>query len=145
MDTQARKAYVKMLLDYQFDMLFTRQWGVNHAEFLFVQAWEILEECAEIRPWFMGMIEHTLLLGGVFQSGITKRPDRFVPDDFIWFLAHASRWPEFNALAERLRKEPRDVWASNPLYRSSEVIVAALQDDWEDKEFYRAFADLNRV
>ncbi|RZU47956.1 hypothetical protein EV700_0925 [Fluviicoccus keumensis] len=139
MNAETRKGYLEILLDYQFDMLFVRNMGVNHAEFLFVEAWKSLEECPEIRPWFMEMMERTLL-GGVVQSGITKRPEGFAPDDFIWFLAHASRWPEFHVLAARLSKDPGDVWITNPLHRSSEMILAALKDDWEDRDFYQTFS-----
>lgn len=143
MDTEYTQAYVDMLLDYQFDVLYTRNcWGVNHAEFIFVRTLVFLDVHPELRSWLMGQIESTLFRNSELDNFV-KRPAGFVPEDFIYFLVHATRWPEFETLAERLSKDPIDVWRNNPYKRSSVLLREALQDDWEDRDFYERFGGVN--
>ena len=69
-----------------------------------------------------------------------KRPKNFVPDDFIWFFIHLTRWPEFEEIAQNIEGTTIDPWVTNPACKSSELIREALNDNWEDKEFYETFS-----
>ncbi|MDO8332099.1 MAG: hypothetical protein Q7T36_16665 [Fluviicoccus sp.] len=139
MEIEAAKKYVGVLLDYQFDLLHTQQWGLNHAEFLFIKATEFILEHPPLKSWILGLIEITLKehFGTSLPGG--SRPKDYVPEDYIWYLIHATRWNEFYNIAESLKGTPVDLWTSNLITTSSSTILAALDDDWEDQEFYESF------
>ena len=133
--------YLELLLDLQFEMLWARaDWGVNHAEFLFVQTSKTLVEYNSLRQPFLSMVERTML-SSKFHDGATKsRPPSFVPHEFIEFFIHFSRWPEFNALAQRMSESPQDIWRTNLITKWSSTIQDALSDNWEDRDFYESFS-----
>jgi len=141
MDTEAAQEYIEILLDYQYDLLQARvQWGVNHAEFLFIQIARVLNVHDELRSWFLRKVEDTLFGRVELDSSTTIRPPGYIPDDFIWFFAHLTRWPEFSVLAERIKGTLADPWKTNPLRLTSRTLMDALQDDWEDRDFYESFS-----
>ncbi len=142
MEIEAAKKYVETLLDYQYDLLYVRHsWGVNHAEFIFIQTARVIIEHAEIRKWFFEKIEHTLFSQETYNTDNNTRSINFIPDDFIWFLAHMTRWIEFNDIANKISGKEEDTWKSNPCRKSSEVLLEALSDNWEDRDFYEEFTE----
>lgn len=142
MNPEAAQTYVEALLDYQYDLLFARTppWGVNHAEFIFVQTARIIKAHENIRQSILAQIEQTLFCLSLAEPNGETRPRRFVPDDFIWFLAHLTRWAEFKEIAKRLEGTPADKWKSNPAKCSSQMLKDALTNEWEDREFYESFS-----
>lgn len=141
MDTEAAKEYIETLLDYQFDILFLRNaWGVNHAEFIFVQTARILTSHEELRNWFLNKIEETLFNKVTKNIESKVRPKGFVPEEFIWFFAHLTRWPEFTDFAKRIEGTSFDAWQTNPARKSSQTLREAMSENWEDREFYETFS-----
>jgi len=140
-DTEATISLVNVVLDYQYDMLWARNspWGVNHAEFLFVEAARLITSDPGLREWTISSVEYSIRQGYEANGGATPRPKGFLPHEFVMFLVHYTRWPEFSSLAIRLRGSPVDIWRSNPCHTWSQQLDAALQDDWEDREFYASF------
>jgi hypothetical protein len=136
MDTEAARSYVELLLDYQFDMLWPKPWGLNHAEFLFVQTAETIRSRPELREWFMVPIELNVHGAPAIDGTTANRPAGYVLPDFILYFAHISRWPEISDLATRVRGTPADVWHANLIDTWSEKITSALSDQWEDRELY---------
>ena len=141
MDTEATISLVDVVLDYQYDMLCVRNspWGVNHAEFLFVEAARLITSDPGLREWTISAVEYSILQGYEANGGAKSRPKGSLPHEFIMFLVHYTRWSEFSSLAIRLRDSPVDTWRSNPCLTWSQQLDAALQDDWEDREFYASF------
>ncbi len=86
MDSVSAQDYFEILLDYQYDLLFVRQWGVNHTEFIFVQTAKVIQAHDNVRKSFFTQTENTLLSGYLIDSNIKTRPKGYIPDDFIWFL-----------------------------------------------------------
>jgi len=139
MESEAAKSYISTLLDYQYDLLYlNNSWGENHAEFLFAQVSRVLVAHPEIKGWFLSKVETTLFnFNGVVND--KSRPKDFIPSEYIWFVAHLTRWPEFEELAKELESSNSDAWSSNPLIKSSEVLRQSLKNDWEERDFYEAF------
>lgn len=140
MDRESARTYLGALLDASFDLTLVRQFGENHVEFLYLQIARVLETDPWLRAVALEDIERSLLLQQTIRAEVAHRPEGFVPSELVWFLAHRTRWPEFRALADRLSGSPRDVWASNPVRRSSTTLRDALSDTWEDAEFYASFS-----
>ena len=126
MDSQAAKAYLQALLDYQFDLLRRRPdpWGLNHAEFLFSQAATTVFDHPEIRSWFVELVRDS-----VFGKEL------LLPE-FILYFAHVSRWPELVAIAKDIQRHAADPWPANPAITWSSELSQALSDTWPDREFY---------
>jgi hypothetical protein len=140
MDPSAARDYFESLLDYAFDLTYVRSLGENHVEFLYVQCARVVENYSSIKPKLLKDMEHSLVCQYAVENDAKKRPDGFIPAEFIWFLAHRTRWPEFEAMAGRISDLPEDVWRSNPLRRSSLTLREALSNDWEDSDFYSSFS-----
>lgn len=140
MDSDSAQDYFEILLDYQYDLLFERQWGVNHTEFIFIQTAKVIQAHDNIRKSFFTKTENTLLSGYLIDSNTKTRPKDYIPDDFIWFLAHLTRWHEFVLICDKIKSSPFDKWSSNPLVKSSDVLADALSDNWEDRDFYEVFS-----
>jgi len=140
MDPSTARDYFEALLDYAFDLTYVRSLGENHVEFLYVQCARVAETYSPIRPKLLEDMEQSLMRQYTVENDAVKRPDGLIPSEFIWFLAHHTRWPEFEEMAERISTLPEDVWRSNPLRRSSVALREALSDDWEDSEFYSSFS-----
>jgi hypothetical protein len=136
MEPQAAREYVELLLDYQFDMLWSKPWGLNHAEFLFARTASVLQAHPELQDWFMGLVRATAPMAGGLGSATLSRPAGYVVPEFILYLAHVTRWPVFAELAGRLEGTPEDLWRSNLATRWSVALREALTDHWEDREFY---------
>ena len=141
MDIGATKEYISQLLDYQYDLLYVKDWGNNHAEFLFNQTTGVLIENEETKPWILSLIKETLFGFNKIDSTTNTRPSHFVPIEFIGYLAHKTRWPEFSKLAENLENTDADLWRTNLVSKSSQMLREALSDSWEDKQFYEEFND----
>lgn len=137
MHPDAVKAYLETLLDYIFDILYVRNcWGVNHAEFMFVQVARLLRRYPDLKPWFLHCVEHTVSSSIVFSPETTARPEHFVAEELIEYIAHATRWVEFQEIALAMQGNPQDQWKANPLRTWSATLLSALQDDWEDRDMY---------
>ena len=145
MELEATKEYIKQLLDYQYDLLYVRDWGDNHAEFLFKQTTRVIIENELVKSWIIKLVEHTLFNFNKIDTGpSTKiRPDRFVPIEFIGYLVHKTRWPEFSKLADKIENSDADTWKTNLITKSSQMLKEALSDTWEDREFYEEFTGKN--
>jgi hypothetical protein len=132
---------VEVLFDYQYDMYCLRQgpWGMNHLEFLFLEAARIIESHPELRPWTIRAFHYSMLQR--FENNISQRPrpKGFILQEFILFFVHRSRWPEFASLATALKGTAADLWHSNLIDTWSAKIEGALQDSWEDREFFSSF------
>ncbi len=141
MDTESALRYLDVLFDFQYEMLDRPGsiWGENHVEFLYIQSARVLEAHQEIRARFFESVRHTLRRSRKFEEGVLERLPDQVPEGFIWFLAHKTKWREFSIIAAELQGTPQDIWPSNPFRKSSEQILEALSEDWEDKEFYESF------
>ena len=137
----AAAEYLELLLDLQFEVLWARgTWGVNHAEFLFLQTARILRESPSLRQPFLSMVERCMVASAVLDGATKSRPPGFVLHEFIEFFVHFSRWPEFKDLAQRMSVLPQDVWQSNLITTWSGKIRGALSTDWQDREFYESFS-----
>jgi hypothetical protein len=136
MESEAAKQYVDALLDYQFDLLWCRQFGVNHAEFIFAQTVDAISKHPELRTWFIQLVQRHIESRTVVDGSMTKRPKGFVDREFILYVVHSTRWPEFSALASQISRAPTDVMPDNPALRWSSEISGALSDVWPDREFY---------
>jgi len=140
MHPDAARDYVEVLLDYQFDLLWRRGcWGVNHAEFLFVQTAKILLQYPTLRDWFIDLTEKHILLRRMVGENEAVRPGGFVPHEFIFYFVHVSRWPEFRELSNKLKGTAADPWPDNPVITWSSSLDQALGDNWADREFYASF------
>jgi hypothetical protein len=137
MDAASLRNYFDTLLDYQFDMLWRRGWGEGNTEFLFAHAVRLLRQDQALRQQLFELIRLTTSIAAPVIDGRTaQRPAQYVPSSFILYAAHATRWPEFKALAASLKGTRDDAWPGNPAKSWSSELLAALADDWEDKEFY---------
>ena len=141
MDTEVAATLVNRILDFQYDMICRAEpWGMNHVEFLFVEASRLIETFG-LRQWALDAIERSIERGYEANSYLLdSRPTDYLPHEFIFFFAHRTRWPEFAALAARLRGASVDLWRSDRLHTWSGQLEAALRDDWEDADFYQAFS-----
>ena len=140
MDPTAARDYVDALLDYAFDLTHVRGLGENHVEFLYVQCARMAEEFPGIRSSLLDAIERSLVARCTIGGDTRTRPDGFIQFEFVVFLAHRTRWPEFEGIAERISVLPQDFWRSNPLRRSSVALREALSNNWEDADFYSSFS-----
>ena len=141
MDEKQAKLYLTALLDYVFDLLHVRGFGVNHGEHLFRQVWKVLLAQPGLKIWFMKCINESVRSADRSLAGVNTRPDWFVDSDLICFIAHSSRWQEFAELAEQRRSA---LLASGSIHGSRDIsdsILEALEDDWEDRDFYECCAD----
>ncbi|MBW8310387.1 MAG: hypothetical protein K0M64_00005 [Rhizobium sp.] len=140
MDSSAKRDYLDALLDYAFDMTYVRSLGENHVEFLYVQCARVAELDDTIRLWLLEAIERSLVGQSTIENGAIRRPDGFIPSELVLFLAHRTKWPEFDKMADRISSLPEDIWRSNPLCRSSVALREALRNDWEHSDFYSSFS-----
>lgn len=142
MESSAAIELVEILFDYQYDMLMVRvgPWGMNHVEFLFDEAASIIETHPDLKQWAMDAFESSIRSGFEMRLGFPKRPAGFVTADFILYMVHRTRWCEFRDLAKRLEGSSVDLWRSNLTTRWSGAIREAIDDEWEDREFFKRFA-----
>jgi len=129
--------YGETLLDYAFDMLMLRETcGVNHAEFIFVRTTEHLKEYPELKGWFIGKLKSTLENNWLNVGAETKRPNGYIPGELVEYIAHTMKWKELKeiALNELEKHKNNQVYLMDRNLPSS--ILEALENDWEDIEFY---------
>ncbi len=141
MDKQSAKEYIHLLLDYQFDLFFIHPWGNNHVEFLFVKTAVEIEK-HDLKDWFIKISKASILNQKTQITDKSRRPKTYIDFDFILFMAHWTRWPEFFVLIDEIKVLPEDTWRSNPLVKSSEAIAEALSDEWEGEYIYECFNGL---
>ena len=139
MDIEYAEHYGETLLDYAFDMLFVRETsGVNHAEFIFIRFAEHLKEYENQKPWFLAKLKTTMESDWSNLTADAKRPQGFVPEELVEYIAHVMKWPEFeeNALKELEKHRGDEIYLNNRNLPSS--ILKALDSNWEDREFYKS-------
>lgn len=139
MHEEVAKEYTELLLDHAFQ-IFSKQYGVNYAEHVFIEIVRVIRDTPSLKAHFLAMIEKTLSVDDVYLYYLKERPENFVSGELIEFLAHIFRWSEFSDLAQK-RKARRFGKDLDPR-RSSDIadgIIDALSDDWADREFYRLF------
>lgn len=109
--------------------------GVDRAEATFFDIVTLLRERPDLRESFLERVQCTLRSRD--PSGLDEG---FVPRELTELASHELRWREFEELAnERLNRffhGDRKLAASDP----ARSIIDALQDSWEDREFYRTYA-----
>ncbi|NOU23504.1 MAG: hypothetical protein HOO93_17290 [Methyloglobulus sp.] len=143
MHKEAAKKYIDVLLDNVFH-IFSQQFGVNHAEHVFIEIVKIIQDHPSLKAHLLTLIENTLNVDDVYLYYLKERPKNFVTGELIEYLAHAFRWTELLDLAQK-RKIRRFGQDADP-ERSSDIadgIIEALSDDWADKDFYRSFSELD--
>lgn len=110
--------------------------GVDRAEHAFFQVIDFVDEEPVLRPGFLDLVQRTLRDRS--PSGLDEGQ---VPRELIELAAHELRWPEFRILAEERRERffggSRSFAASDP----AESILKALEDDWEDRDFYTRYGN----
>lgn len=140
MDDKFAKLYVMTLLDYVYDLLHVKNFGVNHAECLFLQIWNVLSTQPKIKTWFLECVCKSIKSADMSFLGTENRPDWFVDGDLICFIAHISKWEEFSEIANQRKQHlltSGAILGSNDI---SDAIIEALKDDWEDQDFYEYFS-----
>ena len=139
MDIKYAEQYGETLFDYAFDMLFKRETrGVNHAEFIFVRLSELIKEYEKLKPWFLKNVRSTLEGKWLDLATEIKRPQGYVPEELIEYIAHVMKWSEFEeiALFELEKHKGDEIYLINRNLPSS--ILKALDSNWEDREFYKS-------
>ncbi len=71
---------------------------------------------------------------GAYRFG-RERPEALLPSTAIAYSMHVLRWPEVREFAEQ---EHRDFYAPK-METLMTSIMAAFEDDWEDRDFYKRF------
>ena len=99
---------------------------------------ELLNEYDDLKPWFLNNVKRTL--EGTWPNLVqeSKRPQGYVPEELVEYIAHVMNWPEFNEIALReLEKHKGD-----EIYLKSRnlpcSILEALDRNWEDRDFYKS-------
>lgn len=140
MDPLWKRKIFEAVLDYQFDMLWRRGMGEGHADFLYAHGVSLLRQSDDLRTWFQELVQYsTSRRAPVIDRRTLARPEKFVPESFILYAAHATRWQEFHELATARKGSLDDVHAGNAAKTWSEMLALALRDDWEDRELYASF------
>lgn len=131
--------YINVLLNHAFDLLYLHDYGVNHAEHIFIEILYVVNKTPSIKSDILDQIEISLSDKYKFPQSPENRPEWFVPEEFMEFIAHALRWDELKQLAVKRKYR---LYGNDTEFRStdvSDIILAALNDDWEDKEMYHTF------
>ena len=139
MELEYAQEYGETLLDYSFDMLWKRSTcGVNHAEFIFVRLAKHLDEHPALKGWFLSNVDSTFSGNWFNLARETTRPKGFVPSELVEYIAHVMRWPELREMAEceLLKRQDDQIYLMSRNLPSS--ILEALEDEWEDIDFYRS-------
>jgi hypothetical protein len=139
MEFEAAKKYVSILLNHIFDLLFINNLGVNHAEHIFIQVSEILQNNSQLKDWFIELVRFNLLRDEQDMTQIVNRPEWFVDPDLILFVAHATKWQEFEDIAKDRKSKIHTLKTLGNEREFSDLLIDALSDDWQDKDFYRSF------
>jgi hypothetical protein len=140
MELNEGKRYLNVLLDHVFDLLYVHCFGVNHAEHVFVQIWKLLaNENDNLKSWFFEQVRKNLLCDDKDVTKIKVRPEGFIDDDLICFLAHATKWDEFKDIAEERASKLNELKTLNDTHDISIRLLEALKDEWEDRDFYYSF------
>lgn len=139
MEFESAKKYICLLLNHIFDLLFVNNLGVNHAEHIFIRVLEILESNSQLKDWFVDQVRHNLLMDEQDVTGLLSRPDWFIDPDLILFIAHATKWKEFEDIAHERKLKLSTLVTLNQEREFSDVLLDALKEDWEDRDFYRKF------
>jgi hypothetical protein len=128
------------VLDEAYVLLHQENLGLNHAEPTFNRVLEVLFQEDDARQWFLKRSMAEIISGGTVVNSSEKRPPNFIDSDLICFVAHATRWSEFSVACEN-RKSNREYIGRLPGSKDiADMVAEALSDNWEDKDFYRAFS-----
>lgn len=129
------------LLDDVFDVLFRQNLGVNHAEPMFLKILFLLWENREIKNIFLELSIREILDPPDYGFTLTERPADFIDGDLICYIAHATGWSEFGDACEKRKStaEYKKILPGSADF--SDRVSAALEDDWEDQEFYVYFGN----
>ena len=140
METLAAKKYLEILLDHIFDLLFINQLGVNHAEHVFIRILGLLKNDLELKSWFVECVRQNLLSDEVDVTKESRRPQSFIDPDLILFIAHATRDQRFVQIATERKAQLRILQTLNNERDISDQLLGAMEDNWEDRDFYDFFA-----
>jgi hypothetical protein len=55
------------------------------------------------------------------------------------FVAHATKWQEFEDIAKDRKSKIHTLKTLGNEREFSDLLIDALSDDWQDKDFYRSF------
>ena len=100
MEFNAGKKYIHLLLNHIFDILFVHNYGVNHAEHVFICILSLLTENAKLKKWFLDLAKKNLITDEKDLTKLQNRPEWFIDPDLIFFIAHATKWSEFELMAK---------------------------------------------
>lgn len=107
-------------------------YGVNHVEFLFLDVKRLLEEHSHVKKYFFNKLMENVGEDNCLQV----MPSGYIDSDLLCYLAHATRWKEFYDFATYRKnfigEYPKNRWSED----IADDILKALQDNWEDAEFY---------
>ena len=142
MKLEYAQEFGETLLDYAFDILWIRSTcGVNHAEFIFVRFAEHLKDYPALKGWFLKQLKSTLDRKWLNLAEETKRPKDFLPSEIVEYIAYVTRWPEFRDLASIKLSEMSDDQAYLMNRNLASSILKALDNEWEDVDFYRSLSN----
>lgn len=139
MELEAAKKYLNILFNHIFDLLFINKLGVNHAEHVFIRILELLQDDPQLKDWFIELVRYNLLMDEQDMTRLQRRPNWFVDPDLILFIAHATKWKEFEKIAEERKSKLHTLKTLNNAREFADELMNALRDDWEDRDFYKKF------
>ncbi len=142
MSIEEAKKYLNLLLDHIFEIMFTHGLGQGHVDHIFVRILKLLENDEGVRKYFLDCAKNQILMGYMDMTQVDSRPNSFIDEDLILFLAHATRWDTFKEIAKQ-RESLIDKTDLSYMKDISYAILNALEDDWEDAVFYEYFDSSN--
>ena len=139
----SNREYFDWLLDNAFNILYPMDLYVTQAEHIFVEIIRLLEQYPALKQHLLDIIRRNLLQikENENYSDLQQRPADAIPEEFYGFLAHSTRWPELREIAmqrkQLLQQQRQDEEQDESDY--FKILLDALEDDWEDRDFYRCF------
>jgi hypothetical protein len=128
------------ILNEAYKILHQENLGLNHVEPLFQQVLEIVHNDSNAREWFLEEMAREVVSGGQVANQELDMPMNFIDADLICFIAHATRWGEFSDACNQ-RKLEQGYLSKLPGSKDiADMVIDALADDWEDRDFYQAFS-----
>ncbi len=145
MELDIGRKYLHLLFNHIFEILFVNKYGVNHVEHIFVRVLFLLSESIELKSWFLDLAKKNLISDETDLTMFNNRPEWFIDPDLIFFIAHATKWNEFKLMAEERKSILASITTLNDEHDFSELLFDALEDNWEDRDFYNYFVKVTPI
>jgi len=138
--------YFEMLLDEVFDVMFVKDLGVTHAEHIFHEVLNLVRNNTNIKEKFLVKVKSNLLSDERDMTRLPSRPRYFIDPDLIFFIAHMTKYDEFEAIAIERKEKIDEIkkLPSNIGRDYSDLLLDALNDSWEDKMFYNSLTNFKQ-